>query len=270
LARINFETDLFKDSRFLKLALKLGCQDRAIGALVRMWFLAQKWHLKAEDRRIPLEEWRKQDIPDAIIESGLAESNGRSVRAAGADEQFAWLLQRVEAGHRSAEARKRSKGTAQPPNGRSTDTERPLNEPERLRTSLLFTPSSSLSSPNSELKTPNSEERGKGQLALPDLLEVWNGNCGSLPRCNAMNKSRSAKWGARWRERPELEYWQSVVQRLASSNFCNGDNDRGWKASVDFFLQADAHLKAMEGKYDNRSKGPLNLGLAQMVREGKI
>ncbi len=75
MARINIEDSIHTDRRFLKLIQAVGCADRAMGALVRAWMLAQKWYLSPE-QMIPLEEWQKQEIPDAVIECGLAKSWG--------------------------------------------------------------------------------------------------------------------------------------------------------------------------------------------------
>jgi hypothetical protein len=98
-ARINIEDSVFRDIRFTKLMMKMTSFDEALGAMVRSWILAQKWYLTPE-KMIPAEEWSKQLLPEAIIEVGLAERVGDHIRVRGADEQFAWLLQRVEAGRR--------------------------------------------------------------------------------------------------------------------------------------------------------------------------
>ena len=87
--------------------------------------------------------------------------------------------------------------------------------------------------------------------AAPALLEIWNTNCGSLPKANAVSGGRMTTWRTRWGDRPDEAYWVSVVQRLSKSSFCNGENDKGWRATIDFLLKPDTHLKTMEGKYDN-------------------
>jgi hypothetical protein len=92
-ARVNIEDSIYKDLRFIRLAMALGGDvDRAIGALVRAWSLAQEWYLKTPDRMIPLAEWRAKEINQAVIDVGLAELVGDRVRIRGADEQFKWLL----------------------------------------------------------------------------------------------------------------------------------------------------------------------------------
>jgi hypothetical protein len=58
---------------------------------------------------------------------------------------------------------------------------------------------------------------------------------------------------ARLRERP-LEEWRPIFQRINASDFCRGQNDRGWIATFDWALQPDTAAKVLEGKYDNRTK----------------
>lgn len=112
LARINIEDALLHDYRFVKLVVKLdGNIEMALGALVRAWILAQAWYLK-DDRMIPAEEWRKQQIRDEIITVGLAERVGDKIRVSGADEQFAWLIQRIEAGRKGGSAKRNQTLTA--------------------------------------------------------------------------------------------------------------------------------------------------------------
>lgn len=90
------------------------------------------------------------------------------------------------------------------------------------------------------------------------LQAVWNEHCGSLPRCNALNKSRLARARARINETPPeadpWEYWRLVVKAIASSGFHRGDNDRGWRASFDYLIKSDTHLKAHEGSIGKASK----------------
>jgi hypothetical protein len=54
---------------------------------------------------------------------------------------------------------------------------------------------------------------------------------------------------------PETFY--TIFEKMQNSDFCNGFNDRGWKADFDFVLGKDKNsvknwIKIYEGKYDNR------------------
>ena len=106
MARINIEDSLYKDHRFVQLVIRFQDLDKAVGAMVRAWSVAQKWYL-SESQTIPADEWLKQNLKNEIIEVGLAERMAdESVRICGADEQFNWLTQRVEAGRRGGLTKK--------------------------------------------------------------------------------------------------------------------------------------------------------------------
>lgn len=44
------------------------------------------------------------------------------------------------------------------------------------------------------------------------------------------------------------------MDRIHQSPFCCGQNDRGWVATFDWFLNPENILKVEEGKYDNRKR----------------
>jgi hypothetical protein len=101
--------------------------------------------------------------------------------------------------------------------------------------------------PETESKEPSTADA----VPPPDLQTLWNSNCGLLPKVVKVSTGRRRAWGTRFRDNPDLTYWEAVIQRLAKSDFCNGA--RGWVADVDFLLRPDTHLKTIEGKYDNRT-----------------
>lgn len=125
MARINIEDSLYRDIRFISLVGKLGSVEMALGSLFRAYALAQEWFLSDETARlIPLSKWKQQLIKDEIIEVGLAEVRGEYVYVAGSEVQFAWLLQKSEAGKQGGRPKKKAYET-----GRfSNESER--NSPE--------------------------------------------------------------------------------------------------------------------------------------------
>jgi hypothetical protein len=89
------------------------------------------------------------------------------------------------------------------------------------------------------------------------LVELWNEIVKDpLPQVNLkLFKPGSPRWKsakARLEEMPDLDYWRQVIERISKSDFCNGKNDRGWKANMEFLIRQETHVKAMEGAYDNR------------------
>ncbi|MDR6954917.1 hypothetical protein J2X65_004293 [Ancylobacter sp. 3268] len=76
------------------------------------------------------------------------------------------------------------------------------------------------------------------------------------PKAEVVTPQRRNLLPARLRDCGGLDGWRQAMERAARSAFLRGDNDRGWRASIDFFLQAKSFTKLMEGAYDDRSKAP--------------
>lgn len=84
------------------------------------------------------------------------------------------------------------------------------------------------------------------------LLEIWKEHRGGLPDVREFSDRRRTNAARRWKEKPDKDFWVSVVQRLAASPFCNGGGSTGWRADFDFLLQPETATKVLEGKYDER------------------
>jgi hypothetical protein len=86
------------------------------------------------------------------------------------------------------------------------------------------------------------------------LFEIWNAECRELSKALKPTQSRQNRMRERWKENPSLEFWTRIVKKMAESSFCNGNNERGWKADFDFLLKPDTFAKVLEGKYENKEK----------------
>ena len=73
------------------------------------------------------------------------------------------------------------------------------------------------------------------------------------PKADRVTPQRRQSLRARLRDCGGLDGWRQAMERAARSAFLRGENDRGWRASLDFFLQAKSFTKLMEGAYDGRS-----------------
>lgn len=90
---------------------------------------------------------------------------------------------------------------------------------------------------------------------IDDFVSLWVEEAGDrLGKPRGVSRTRRAHIKARLSENPDLEYWRQVFKNVAASDFCNGHNDRGWKASIDWVIRNDEnHLKISEGKYANKN-----------------
>lgn len=88
---------------------------------------------------------------------------------------------------------------------------------------------------------------------LHPFILLWNRAATKFSKVKKSSPKRNKKIDAIWKQNTEAE-WLIIITRLNNSDFCTGKNDRGWKATFDWLLQDETHLKISEGKYDNRAK----------------
>lgn len=71
-----------------------------------------------------------------------------------------------------------------------------------------------------------------------------------LPEAQGLSRKRRLALKARLRDCGGIAGWRIAMDRVRSSPFLRGDNDRGWRASLDFLLKPESFAKLMEGAYD--------------------
>lgn len=129
--------------------------------------------------------------------------------------------------------------------------------------------------PTEPTRTPDeiSPKKEKEKDPAPDLLPIWNENRGTLSEAISLSEGRKRAWKSRWRDKPDPEYWKQVVVRMSKSAFCRGEVN-GWKASIDFLLRPETHIKVMEGQYDGSratvNKATGNQALWDKVDRGEV
>lgn len=165
MARINIEECWWTDPRREKLGKLVGGTEIADGLAIRMWRVAQEFW-KAENKLIPLQIFKTLESSAFLIESGLAELRGESVYVRGSSQYFEWLKEKRESGSlggkRSAEARRKKYGSAQPKKGKSsndprTTPERSSNESNEIDTKQVETSKHPRSTPEGTFEKPRSK-----------------------------------------------------------------------------------------------------------------
>ncbi len=88
-----------------------------------------------------------------------------------------------------------------------------------------------------------------------EMKDIWNEICGKagLAEVKKMPSGRSSSLNKRLYEdfHSSLDEWRAYCQRIADSPFLTGNNDRGWKAEIDWVLKPANLAKIVEGKYDD-------------------
>lgn len=116
------------------------------------------------------------------------------------------------------------------------------------------------------------KDQEKEKEKEPDLIAIWNGCAGPVfPHIHKLTESRRRSWRSRWAEKPDEEYWRSVIARMRKSPFCCGETST-WKANVDFFLRPDTAIKVMEGAYDAKpgSNAKQPRSITEMIAAGEV
>ncbi|MDK4703884.1 DNA replication protein [Rhizobium sp. CNPSo 4062] len=107
-------------------------------------------------------------------------------------------------------------------------------------------------SPKPQSSIPPSPPLG-GSSPTDRAIEIFSEHASkagiAVPRKVTVDRRRKIE--ARLREHGE-DTWQEACRRMAASSFCRGENDRGWRADLDFLCQPKSFNGLIEGKYDDR------------------
>ncbi len=86
---------------------------------------------------------------------------------------------------------------------------------------------------------------------MNEAFEIYNKTAIDLdlPQAQKITASRRTKMKRRLEDCGGLEGWTIAMQKLGESDHCRGNNNRGWKADIDFVLQEKSFVKLMEDSY---------------------
>lgn len=74
-----------------------------------------------------------------------------------------------------------------------------------------------------------------------------------LPKAQVLNDKRRKRLRERLKECGGLPVWRAALAKIPAIGGLCGENDRGWRADLDFLCQADSFAKLLEGGYDHWS-----------------
>jgi hypothetical protein len=102
---------------------------------------------------------------------------------------------------------------------------------------------------------------------VDEVVSFWNSKP-ALPRVAVLSDTRKEKLRVRLKSQFFVENWRAAIDKLVTSPFCTGSNDRGWKADIDWFIKDDTVVaKIIEGKYDAKTRNKSSFAKA-LEREG--
>lgn len=88
------------------------------------------------------------------------------------------------------------------------------------------------------------------------IMNLWNVVCGKvLPKVIELTDRRHQLINVRLDERPDFKFWEELFKRVTTTPFLLGDNNRGWKTTFDWVLNANNLVKIMEGNWPTTQQG---------------
>ena len=123
---------------------------------------------------------------------------------------------------------------------------------------------------------PEIKER---ETSLGKLAKAWEEHRGNLP-ARVYRKGQKQLAENRLAECQDLGTWREVIERMARSRRCNGENPNGWKATFDLLLLEETRAAVLNGRFDDppaksdkqvrislRRPGPVSEGIVQATAQ---
>lgn len=101
------------------------------------------------------------------------------------------------------------------------------------------------------LTKPNQTKDSQEAITPLQIIDSWNDEMGTKV---TMTERRRKTIISRLKNQWWAEHWPEALSRVRGSPFLMGENDRGWKADIDFFIKPDSVNKIIEGSYDNKTR----------------
>ena len=103
------------------------------------------------------------------------------------------------------------------------------------------------------VSAPAAPSRARQWPAELDAFHAWNAVAiaNGLQQAARMTPQRRRSIATRMREHGP-EGWQIALDRVAASRFLQGENDRGWRITLDWLISPKNFEKVVDGSYDPR------------------
>lgn len=105
----------------------------------------------------------------------------------------------------------------------------------------------------------------KNPAEIETFISLYNEMCTSLPKVHTVTDKRK-KAIQNIIKKFSFEDIRNVFKTTQESDFLTGNNDRGWKANIDFILREDKFVSILEGKYNSKVKSVSSEGHLKLDR----
>jgi len=101
------------------------------------------------------------------------------------------------------------------------------------------------------------------------FMDKYNSICTKLPKCLKLTDKRQKAIG-KIVSKYDMMSIENALTKANESSFLTGDNDRGWKADIDFILREDKFVSILEDKYSSKQKLSSKAGTDVGSHSGRI
>jgi len=120
---------------------------------------------------------------------------------------------------------------------------------------LCKTPLNDVTHTEADTDTKEEIPSASGQLphSIVEIFQLWD-SVTKPKRKTAVTRKRITAAKTRLKELEFREGWRDALKSIPLCPFLTGNNEREWKADIDWFLKPDSVVKILEGKYSNGVK----------------
>lgn len=112
-----------------------------------------------------------------------------------------------------------------------------------------------------ELAAEIKSDEKADKFLTKDIFDYFNTNSGRMPKAELLSPTRQSAIKKRVKEFG-VDKVKEVILLSSRSQFMNGYNPTGWKASLDWIIKPSNFIKILEGNYKNKVN-ELNTGPQQ-------
>ena len=112
----------------------------------------------------------------------------------------------------------------------------------------------------------DNNENNENKHICQSVLDMYNSICVSLPKAVKLNNARRTAIKARLKMY-SIDDFEKMFTLAEESDFLKGNNDQGWKASLDWMIKDSNMTKVLEGQYQNREKSKWYKDDYDMIRD---
>lgn len=105
-----------------------------------------------------------------------------------------------------------------------------------------------------EEKRKEENRKEKNRIEYNNIVEIYNQNCTNLSKVLKLTEKRKNAI-RKFLKEFTIDDFINICNLANKNDFLTGNNDRNWKADLDFLLRIDKATAILENKYSNKKSG---------------